>query len=314
VRIDRGFDPREKAQDARFDEYFLRYSPLKNGEVNFQVGKFATVVGSWVPRHDSWQNPFINAPVPYENIVTISDQGGPPSSAQFLGRKRVGDLKDRWVPIVWGPSYASGASIFGRISKFDYGVEIKNASLSSRPSSWNAFEQDWEHPTLSGRAGWRPNASWNLGVSGSGGTYLGESAEPSLPSGKGINDFEQFTLATDVSYARHHWQIWAEVFASRFDVPFAGKADTLAWYLEVKYKFTAQFFGAVRWNQQWFNKIKLPNGQQEVWDNDLWRSDFVLGYRFTRHIQAKLQYSYSHQRGNLQQGEQLVAGQVAVKF
>src|SRR5712671_6686501 len=50
TRIDRGFDPSDEGAEARLDEYFLRYTPLNNSRINFQVGKFATVVGNWVPR------------------------------------------------------------------------------------------------------------------------------------------------------------------------------------------------------------------------------------------------------------------------
>src|SRR5687767_6176983 len=49
VRIDRGVDPGMEPQgEIRADEYFLRYTPLKEPVVNFQVGKFATVFGNWV--------------------------------------------------------------------------------------------------------------------------------------------------------------------------------------------------------------------------------------------------------------------------
>src|SRR5437773_735412 len=81
--LDRGFDPWDSGPQLRLDEYFLRYTPLDNARVNFQIGKFATVVGSWVRRHDSWQNPFINAPLPYENITTVSDTEAPSSRQDF---------------------------------------------------------------------------------------------------------------------------------------------------------------------------------------------------------------------------------------
>jgi len=42
--------------------------------------------------------------------------------------------------------------------------------------------------------------------------------------------------------------------------------------------------------------------------------DAALGYRFDRHLQAKLQYAFSRQTGRLQQGQQLVAAQVTLKF
>src|ERR1051325_10111216 len=64
-RVDRGFDPGARPNgDARLDEYLLRYTPFEQPWVNFQIGKFATVYGTWVRRHDSWNNPFINPPLP----------------------------------------------------------------------------------------------------------------------------------------------------------------------------------------------------------------------------------------------------------
>ena len=65
-RADRGFDPRAVPDgDVRFDEYLLRWTPWADGRLNVQVGKFSTVFGKWVQRHDSWQNPFITAPLAY---------------------------------------------------------------------------------------------------------------------------------------------------------------------------------------------------------------------------------------------------------
>jgi hypothetical protein len=42
--------------------------------------------------------------------------------------------------------------------------------------------------------------------------------------------------------------------------------------------------------------------------------DLALGYRFARHLQAKIQYSFNHRHTSLQQGEHLVAAQVTMKF
>ena len=42
--------------------------------------------------------------------------------------------------------------------------------------------------------------------------------------------------------------------------------------------------------------------------------DFAVGYRFNRHLQGKLQYSFNHNDGRLQQGEQLAAAQLTLKF
>src|SRR6201987_4300162 len=85
-RIDRGFDPSDHGAQIRLDEYALRITPWDDGRFTLQVGKFATVVGNWVPRHLSWDNPFINAPLLYENVTAIQDKYAPYSPLDFVHR------------------------------------------------------------------------------------------------------------------------------------------------------------------------------------------------------------------------------------
>jgi hypothetical protein len=314
ARLDRGFDPGQVDFDARMDEYLLRWTPWDDRRLNLQFGKFATVVGSWVQRHDSWQNPLITAPLPYENLTTVSYEDVPTSPADFLARKGQPDEKNSWVPVIWGPAYTTGWSVFGTLGKFDYALDLKNAAISSPPDSWELDSSLWRYPTVSGRLGFRPAANWNHGISFSVGPYLSTEAAEGLPTGKTISDYNQFTLDYDVSYALKRWQLWAEVFLSRFEVPNVGNADLIAYYLELKYKITSGLYAAARWNQELYGKVDDGNGGQEPWDNDMYRIDVALGYRFTRHLQGKLQYSFGHRNGSLQQGEQLVAAQVTAKF
>jgi hypothetical protein len=324
-RLDRGFDPRERTFSARLDEYFVRYTPLDDPRVNLQVGKFATVFGNWVPRHDSWNNPLINAPLPYENVTIVADATIPMTPAELLLRRNLPDRKRAWLPVIWGPNYTSGAAIFGHLGRFDYAAEVKNAALSARPHEWDGTVRTWSEPTASGRLGWRPAPPWTLGVSFSSGPYLREEAERGLPADEDTGDFRETVAGADASFAWRHWQLWAEFFAARFEVPSrfpicrgcappVTDADTAAYYLEARYKVTPKLFAALRWNQQLFADVSDGRGGDHPWDRDVWRVDTALGYRFDRHLQAKLQYSYTRQVGDLQQGEQLVAAQVTVKF
>jgi hypothetical protein len=225
-----------------------------------------------------------------------------------------GDYSDKiWrLPIIWGPSYASGIAVSGSLGKFDYAAEMKNAALSSRPDAWRVTQVGFEHPTFSTRLGFRPNAMWNLGFSASAGPYLLSEAGPTLPVGRGISDYRELVLAQDLSFAWHHLQLWAEFYETRFEVPLIGNADTFAYYLEAKYKITPQLFGALRWNQQLFGTIR-NEGESVKWGNDIGRIDAALGYRFTDYLQGKLQYSFSHQ-DSPQEGQNLVAVQFTLKF
>ena len=311
TRVDRGFDPSDQGAQIRLDEYAVRVTPWEDGRFNLQAGQFSTVIGSWVPRHLSWENPFINAPLPYENIVAIEDK-----SAQSHSPLSVGIPVDKYEynPVIWGPSYATGVSVAGRVGKFDYAAEVKNASLSSRPESWPITRMDFDNPTVSGRLGFRPNEMWTFGFSASDGAYFRPEAMPTLPFGRDIGDYHERVLGQDIGFAWHHWQLWAEFLEARFEIPGFSDGDTFAYYLEAKYKFTPQFFAAIRWNQQFFGDVTDSLGGTAPWGRDLWRADLAATYRFTAHTQLKVQYSF--QRDNYGQRDltQMFAAQFTVRF
>ena len=324
ARADRGFDAGDEDRtQLRLDEYALRLTPWTNSRTGWQIGKFATVVGNWTQRHSSWDNPFVTAPLPYENLTGVWDTMAVRSGRILLLWAGVrphpsqgGGLLDKYrsVPIIWGPSYASGAAFFGGVGKFDYAVEMKNAALSSRPEVWDAAQTQWQHPTFSGRLGYRPDVSWNLGFSASTGTYLQPLAAPTLAAGHGLDDYRETVFGQDLGFAWHHFQFWSEVYRARFEIPRVGFADTTAYYLEAKVKFTPQFFGALRWNQQLFGTVRDSDGSPVPWGRDVWRIDLGLGYRFTSHTQFKMQYSWQHEAADLRSSRGMAAGQFTARF
>ena len=311
TRIDRGFDPSDQGAEIRLDEYAARVTPWEDGRFNVQIGTFATVVGNWVPRHLSWENPFINAPLVYENVTALEDMHG--SFSRHFERNLPID-KYEFIPVIWGPVYATGVSVAGRLGQFEYAAEIKNTSLSSRPETWHVTTTGFEHPTFSGRVGYRPDVAWNLGVSASEGSYFRPTAEPLLPPGRDVGDYREYVLGQDISYAVGHLQLWAEFYEALFEVPRAGNAGTFAYYFEAKYKFTPQFFGALRWNQQLFGDIEPDVGKSVPLSEDLGRIDVAATYRFTSHTQLKAQYSFQKQTSGSRDDNHLFAAQFTIRF
>jgi hypothetical protein len=286
TRIDTGFDPSDLGVEWRLDEYAVRVTPWSDGRFSFQIGKFSTVVGSWVERHLSWENPLINAPLPYENPTLVSDMYVPVTAGSF--RAVPGAYKYAFLPIIWGPVYAIGASVSGRIGIFEYAAEVKNVPLASRPESW--YDYNFSHPAVDAKLALDPNEAWHLGISMGEGSYLRPNAYP-LPYQADFAEYRQYLLGQEVSYARGHLQIWAEAFESRFQIPELGNTNVFAYYVEMKYKFTPQLFGALRWNQEFFASGTDPMGQPVAHGHDVSRIDTALGYRFTAHTQLKVQYS-----------------------
>jgi hypothetical protein len=323
ARLDRGFDPGEQPLGLRLEEIAARISPWADGRLNLQVGKFATVVGNWAPRHDSWDNPFVTAPLPYENLTGVWSVAAPRSVGELLlwgnagPRPAPGNAfpnKDNSIPILWGPSYASGAAVSGRFGDFDLAAEIKNGALSSRPADWDPDQERWTYPTVSARLGLRPDESWDFGLSASTGSDLEASAASTLAPGEGLGDYRETVLGQDASFAWHHLQLWAEAYEARFQIPRLGNFGTLAYYVEAKYKLTAQLFGALRWNQQLFASVPSGPATRAPWGNNLARVDLGPGYRFTAHTQLKVQFSLQDEDGAAGGWSSLLAAQFTLRF
>lgn len=322
ARADRGFDPGDRSAEVRLDEVALRFRPRDDGLVVLQMGTFATIVGNWAQRHSSWTNPFITAPLPYEYLTGMWDNEAVDTS----------DLLFRWshvrpglrpavaavektlrIPMVWGPSYATGFSVAGESGVLNYAAEVKFGSLSSRPQAWHHPREQRHHPTTSVRLGYRPNPTWSFGVSASSGVYLREMAEESLPLGVSRGDYQQRMLAADLAYAWRHWQLWGELYYCRFQIPFVGDADTTSYYIEGKYKFTPRLSAAVRWNQQLFSSLPDPLGSMR-WGQDVWQVEAAPTFRFTAHTQLKLQYTLKHGDSRSRSTTRALAAQFTLRF
>ncbi len=311
VRADRGFDPSNERLRLRLDEYTVTYIPWAHRKFNVQVGQFATVIGNWMARHDSWENPFINAPLPYENQTTIYDAEAPRSAVDFATFDP--DEKYDYNPIIWGPSYATGIALAARHGPFEFAVEMKNAGPSSRPEAWSIRALGFGRPAFAGRIGYRPDLRWSVGVSASDSAYFTPEAEH-LPAGTDRHDFHQRLLGADFGFAWRHLQIWAEILQSRFDVPLIGTVETIAGYVEAKYKFTPQLFGALRWNRQGYSEIDDGRGARLRWGRSLWRIDASTGYRFTSRLELKFQASGQHEAGQTDRLQMNYATQFNLRF
>ena len=312
----RGFDPNDVSVSANLSEYFVVLQPLDTRALVIKGGTFATCYGQWVNRHFSFQNPLINAPMMYEAMTGVSDGAGgvsaTPSRAAFLNRRNLDQNVPAWLPVVWGPSYTSGGQIGGSAGMFDYAVEVKNAGLASRPSDWQFWQKDFSNPTVTGRVGVRPDAAWEVGVSGSGGSYL--TANPRATGSLDAWDATQTVIGGDLSWAHGPLQVWAEAAWSQWRVPNLEPADAWTYFVESKWKFSPGLWLAGRWNQQLYGDYGAVGGGTTSWGDDTWRIDACIGLKLDRLMQFKLQYSHMDQEGYSQQSPDLFAIQLVMEF
>jgi hypothetical protein len=304
--------------DYRVDELYALISP--DPRFNFQIGQFVPQIGSFLERQDSWDMNLIAYPMAYENVSTASDVHLPADADAFTNRA-YNTFKNplAWVPAIWAPLYTRGASVYGDFGKVTYAVSVLNSNISSRGVWWN--DTDFDHPTLTSRVTYRPNAMWRFGLSASTGTYLrfteaSFQGKPNsgLPPGTDFDDYRQNLLGLDVTFAHRDWQVWAEAFWVSYDVAnVADDARYFTYYIEGRYQLTTRLWLTARWNQELFDTVATSHGD-EKWNEDVSRVDLGLGYRLTRHSQFKVQYSVQDTSGPLQFGEHQLLAEFTIRL
>ncbi len=323
VRVDRGFDPADKPLESRVEEMALRLAPWPARRVSLQVGRFATVFGSWARRRHAWDYPFITAPLAQESLTGLWDVAAPPGLPALQRWAHVDPVGDaaavvaderRRIPVMWDSVYATGAALSFGGRRWDLSVEIKNTGLSSRPDTWDEFDAKvWRDPASAARLGWRPATGWDLGISWSRGIYV--RPEPAfLAAGRTRGDYVQTTLSHDLTYAWRHFQFWGEIIASRFEVPGLGDADTLAYSLEAQYRFTPRWTAFLRWSQQFYLPLELADGEEESWGRDAWRIEAGPALRLAAHAQLKFQAGLLHERPSTENLVPSAALQLSLRF
>ena len=311
ARVDRGFDPGDGSAHFRLDEYALRYALVRGSTCNLQIGKFATMIGNWVARHDEWLNPFVNAPLPYEYLSRITDESAPVTPQDLAPPPR--DEEYEHLPIVWGPSYATGLSVSGLLGRFDYAAEVKNAGPSSRPDAWTLGAVNFAHPAYNVRVGFRPDMRFKFGLSVSDSMYLLPSAFVTIPPGSRPADYREVLWGQDFSYEWHHFQLWAELFEASFEMPRLGTARTIAGYVEMRYKLSPRISAALRLNRQVFSTIENA-GVTTPTGTNMNRVDLAMAFCCTSHSHLKLQVSAKQAAGELGHPHCVYAMQYILRF
>ena len=295
IRYDDGLHPALNkvspvGQNLRIDELFFAFTPLTTGPT-IKVGRFAPAFGNYIGRN-SWDNAFMSDPMIYDQVTSVSDQQIPVDAHNLAHYAQQRDNKGSWISVVWAPYYAEGAAIEYTHGNLFYSFAFMNRSVSSRPRVWN--DHDWSNGSFISRIEYSENPEWKFGGSLSVGPYLQDSA--SLAPNQSVRDFHEITGSLDLTWSKHYWQVWAEAFWGRFEVPNAGNADSWSYYIEAKRKLGTKWFVAGRWNQQIFKKLPSP-AENLKWDNNMWRFELAVGRKMSLNQLLKFQASYIRQSG-----------------
>ncbi len=323
ARYDRGFDAGDRDEgEIRLDEALLRYRPFGDDSLNIQIGKTATIFGAYVNNHRFHDNPFITAPLPYDQIIGVNVVNPNSTSRSAIAGRASGTLpgifetaKRPWAATVWGPAYSTGITVTGTIERFDYAAEIKNVDISAHPDQWNPDAEEFEHPSFSLRLGYRPSVAWNLGLSFSQGPYLNADSQDLLPDGLNRGDLLHRAIGIDVSWAHRDFIISGEIIANQYETLEAGDLKSLTSYIQARWKAAPGFWLATRVGHTLNNTITGPSGESLEWSPNLWRFEVASGFRITEDTLIKAQYNYTHTEGDSPgPGENLYALAVSYRF
>lgn len=313
--IDRGFDPGGREDgDIRLDEVMLRWRACDDQRLNFQIGRFPTAFGAWQAGHGFFDDAFLLAPLPYSQVIGVQTRDPAAVTPAAIAARATGGAppvstldKNNWASMVWGPSYGTGASVFGATGRFDYAAEIKNSALSSHPDSWE--DNGFDHPAVTARVGYRPDAAWAIGLSASRGPWLEEDA-PGVDRG----DLHQTALGLDARWAHRDLVVTGELVLSEFETPAAGDLQAASWFLGVRWKTSPGVWLAARFGQLLANEADGPAGSEVPWQPDVWRAELGAGWRLSPDVLLKAGYAFTHTDGDDEAGEHLMGSGIGWRF
>lgn len=242
--------------EFRVDEFYIK-ARLGDTGASLRAGQFTPQIGGFMTRQSTWDNSLISYPLVYENVTSITDYSVPLSDASFANRANAKDVKLKWVPILWAPLYPRGASVDGSVGDFSYSLNFLNSNISSRGVAWN--DNTWDDPTWAGRIGYQPTPNWDLGLSFATGAYLRDplTNRDQLPNDFDRGEYTQDTLGIDIRYAARKWQIWAEIWASRFEIPgFSEAPEVYSYLIEGRHEVSRKTWVSLRWNQEFYNRLE----------------------------------------------------------
>lgn len=209
-------------------------------QLTFHAGRFPSPVGTFAQRRFSPTNPLIGNPDGYPT------------------------------------TYPTGVMASGALGPLDY-----RAALVSLPVTDEEYFPEAAarlRPALG--FGVTPVIGLRLGASYTAGPYLNPDLSSRLLAGAPWTAFRQRVGAVDARFSRGYFELFAELQASRYEVPQqTSPVRGTAYYVEAKYTWTPRLFTAVRLER---NLYAIVEPQDSTWlasSTNLYDGEVGAGYR-----------------------------------
>jgi hypothetical protein len=280
------------------------FTPWETRDAHLLAGKMPWLIGTYGPRTYGDKKPLVGTPLMYQFHTTLRGDAIPANADQLLavaGRGQYGVTYGgstkywRGMPVVYDFCWDTGVGIQGSQSPLEYSVAV----MSGTPSMMMPA-QDWnEGKSVMGRLGFQPVPMLRVGGSASYGPYMASALNPSLPSGKTANDYNQILYMADLAVETGRVSLISEGYHNTWQTPTVGDLDVWGYYAEGRIGLSNGAYAAARWESMRFSDLADSTGAVQPWDYDIDRLESGIGYRIARTatIKAVWQRNFVHDDG-----------------
>lgn len=278
-----------------------------NRDISLTAGRFVSPVGFYSNRNLLLDRSFHELPLNYSYFVNISDQRGFWPLAGVGGAYTSSDVG---LTTIYFGGYATGGLLDWQIT--DNKARLQLGLTSVAPSSAENYT-NLANAALLGRLTLNPSIKWQVGFTGSYGSFMRESTinsafRPFNP----LERYRQTLVGADIKYGLGYWEVVAEAIFSYWYVPVFGdngfetegatntfvedNFSNLGTNLDIRFEppsLVGSYF-ALRFD--YLNFMGEGEGTNSIytsneWDKDIGRISAAFGYKLARNIEAKMSFS-----------------------
>lgn len=326
--------PNPDQNDFRIRSAAVTATNIPKWKTNIQIGRFNTVFGSHPDRRLPLDNYLFDAPLAYTYRVNLDPDGGwVPNTA----RQNTGDFGVRQLSLIDKDMTQTGIKAFGRLNatKLHYAFSLTN-NPPSNPRNVNINNG----VSTAMKLNWIADHSTDFGFSYAQGGYLNSldavtnvnndnfnamtGGNPLALNLRNTSSYQHYLYGFHWNWRRSRYEINSEIIMSSFQVPNNTRdLDSQALYIQGKYNFTSNFFGAARYDVLDFNNTALVDPANlniaRKWDDNVKRFEVGVGSFLNPSTLAKFTYqntdsAYRNDAAGLTLDSNLVAGTITVIF
>jgi len=242
-----------EGSEVALEHAWIRWSLPGSMPLVAQAGRMPQPIGGYSRRYLPHQNPLIGAPVTYD--ITY------PVAIQLTGSAGIADFTVA-------------------VSDQPVGHQIWLPRATSAP-----------RPALA--AGVTPFTGFRIGAYGTWGPYLSDGIQEYIPSGHSWDEYDQSVIGFDVSFSRGHFELFAEMTRSMFEMPGDTDERGIVWYIESRYTWSPRWFTALRIERNYQASSWFPYPGTSAWyitDENSWDIEAGGGFRINPGMLIKASY------------------------